>query len=57
MNSVWSYNLSFRFQRFTPHGCKDIAIKKFEFVARTPFLYTKIYMYTKFVKGANTQPI
>jgi len=27
-----------KYQRFTPSGCKDIGIRKFEFVAKNPFL-------------------
>ena len=43
MNSVGSNNLSLKCQRFTPTGCKDIGIKKFEFVAETQFLLEKIF--------------
>ena len=32
MNFVESKNLSLKYQRFTPSGCKLIGIKKFEFV-------------------------
>ena len=35
MNSVRSHNLSFKYQRFTTLGCKDIEIRNFEFVAKT----------------------
>ena len=34
MNSVRSNNLSLKYQRFIPSGCKDIANRKFEFVAK-----------------------
>jgi len=34
MNSVASNNLSLKYQRFTPSGCKDIVIRKFESRAR-----------------------
>ena len=27
---------SMKYQRFTPNGCRDIGIRKFEFVAKTP---------------------
>ena len=37
MNSVRSYNLSLRYQRFKPPGCKDIGFRTFEFVAKTQF--------------------
>ena len=41
MNSVRSNDLSLEYQRFTPSsGCKDIV--KFEFVAKTRFLYFTI---------------
>ena len=39
MNSVRSNNVSLKYQRPTPSGCKDIGIIKFEFVAKTQFLY------------------
>ena len=38
MNSVRSNNLSLKYQRFATSGCKDIRIRKFEFVAKTQFL-------------------
>ena len=31
--------VSFKYKRFTPSGCEDIGIRKFEFVAKTQFLY------------------
>ena len=37
-NSVKSKNLSLKSQRFTPSGCKDKGIRKFEFMAKTQFL-------------------
>ena len=39
MNSVRLNNLSVKYQRFTPSGCEEIVIRKFEFAAKTPFLY------------------
>ena len=30
---------SLKYQRFTPSGCKDVALLKSEFVAKTQFLY------------------
>ena len=30
-------------QRFAPSGCKDIGIRRFEFVAKTQFLYQKLF--------------
>ena len=38
MNSVRSNNLNLKFQRFTPSGCEDELIRKFEFEAKTGFL-------------------
>ena len=38
MNSVRSINLSLKYQRFRPSGCKDTDIRKFEFVAKTLLL-------------------
>ena len=31
--------LEMKYQRLTPFGCKDIGIKKFEFLAETQFLW------------------
>ena len=39
MNYVRSNSLSLKYQRFPPLGCQDIRIGKFEFVAKTQFLY------------------
>ena len=39
MDFVRSNDLSWKYQRFTSSGCKDIGIRKFEFVAKTQFLY------------------
>ena len=38
MNSVRSDNLSLKYQSFTTLGCKDVGVRKFEFVAKTQFL-------------------
>ena len=38
MNSVRSKNLSLKYQSFSPSSCKDIGIRKFEFVTKTQFL-------------------
>ena len=35
MNSVKSNNLSLKCQRFTPLGCKNIVIRKVEFLEKT----------------------
>ena len=42
MISVKSNNISLKYQRFTPSGCKDIRIRKFKFVAKTQFLWENI---------------
>ena len=34
MNYIGPINLSLKYQRFTPSGCKDIEIRKFEFVTK-----------------------
>ena len=39
MNSVRSNNLSLKYQSFTTLGCKDVGVRKFEFVVKTQFLY------------------
>ena len=39
MISVRLKNLNLKYQRFTPSGCKDIGIRKSEFVTKTQFLY------------------
>ena len=41
MNSVRSNSLSLKYQGFPPLGCQDIRIRKFEFVAKTRFLYNR----------------
>jgi len=38
MYSVISNNLSLKYQRFKPSGCRDIEIRKFKFVTKTQFL-------------------
>ena len=38
LNSVRLINQSLKNQKSTPSGCKDIGIRKFEFVAKTHFL-------------------
>ena len=35
MNSVRSNNLSLKYHKFTPSGCKDIGTRNFVFVANT----------------------
>ena len=48
MNFVRSNYLSLKYQSYTPSGCKDIGIRKFEFVAITQFLLKiKIRKYLK----------
>ena len=41
MNSVRSKNLSLKYQKVKPTGCRDIEIRKFEVVAKTQFLTGK----------------
>ena len=43
MTPVISSNLSLKYQSFKPLSCKDIGIIKFEFVAKTQFLYIKVW--------------
>ena len=38
INSIRSNSLSLKYQRFTPSGCKDKGVRKYEFVAKTQFL-------------------
>ena len=46
INSFKSNNLSLKYQRFAPSGCKDIGIRRFEFVAKTQVL--NFYIIQKF---------
>ena len=41
MHSVRSTHLSLKYLMFTPSGCKDIKIRKFEFAAKTS---TQVYL-------------
>ena len=34
LNSTRLNNLNFKYEGFTPSGCKDVGIKKFEFVGK-----------------------
>ena len=43
MNYVKSNNLSLKYQRVTPSGRRDKGIRKFEFVAKTQILCSKVY--------------
>ena len=38
MNYIKSNNLNLKIKRFTPSGCYDKGVGKFEFVAKTQFL-------------------
>ena len=38
MNYVRPNDIKLKYKRFTPSGCKDIVIRKFEFVSKTQFL-------------------
>ena len=51
MNSVRSKSLSLKYHRFTASGCKDIEIRKFEFVAKTQFLWIKSNKVHKVLKS------
>ena len=42
MNSGRSNDLSLKHQRFAPSSCKDIRIRKFEFVTKTQVLFSDI---------------
>ena len=39
MNSVRSKYSRLKHQRFMPSGCKNIGIRNFEYMTKTPFLY------------------
>ena len=41
MNSVRSTSQSLNYQKFTPSGCKDIGLTKYEFVEKTQFFLFK----------------
>ena len=43
LKSVKSKNLSLTYQRYTLSGCKDIEIRKFEFVTKTQFFLEIIH--------------
>ena len=38
-NCLGSNNKSSKYQRFTPSGCRDIGVRKFQFVTKTHFLF------------------
>ena len=50
MNYFRSNNNSLKYQRLTPSGCKDIAIWKSEFVAKTQFLCFRYFTSEIFIK-------
>ena len=52
MNSVRQNNINLKYQRFTPSGCKDIEIRKFEFVANSQLLCKKKGKRNSAVHGA-----
>ena len=52
INSVRSNSLSLKYHRFTPSGCKDIGIRKFEFVANS-FLQKIHFLRFKFFLNVN----
>ena len=47
MYSVRSNTLCWKYQRFTPPGCKDRGIRAFKFLAKTQFLYTTLLVHTR----------
>ena len=47
MYSVKSNNLSLKYERSTPSGCKDMGIKKLEFVAKA---YTYFLIITSLIE-------
>jgi len=38
MNQLRLKNICLKYERFTPSGCSDRGLEKFEFVAKTQFL-------------------
>ena len=48
VNSARSNSLKFELSRFKQSGCKDIGIKKFEFMARTQLIWIWIWLFTQF---------
>ena len=40
MSALSSNKLSLKYQNFTSSGCENTGIRKFEFVAKTQFLWT-----------------
>jgi len=42
MNSIILNNQSLKYQRFTRSDCKDIGLRRLEFVTKTQFLWTTI---------------
>ena len=44
MNYVGSNRLSLKYQGFPPSDYQDIGIRKFEFVAKTQFLFTIVQL-------------
>ena len=38
VNDMSNYKFYLKYQRFTPSGCKDVRIRKFEFVTKTEFI-------------------
>ena len=46
MNYLRPNNLSLEYQRFPPSGCKNIGMRKLDFVAKTQFfVFLKLYFY------------
>ena len=57
MNHVRSNSLSLKYQGFPPSDCQDIGIIKFEFVAKTQFLYLAYRGQKYFYLSRNTKLI
>ena len=55
MNYVRLSNLSLKYLKFTPSGCKDIGMSKFEFV--TNFLCNFLHWYEDYLERENTAKI
>jgi len=53
MNSVGLNNLSLKYQRFMTLGCKDLGIRKSEFVAKTQFLFWYFTPFSKYTMREN----
>ena len=55
MNYDKSISLNLKYQRFTITGCTEIGIRKFEFGAKTQFLWRWIYIRNPYSKSRKTK--